>query len=143
MPVRTGQAQWSGTLKEGHGSIRLENAGFEGPYTWHARFEEAEGTNPEELIAGAHAACFSMALSGDLEKAGFTADSISTTAGVHLGRVDGKSTITQIDLSTEVRAPGIEPDELQRIAEGTKQNCPVSRALAAVSVINVTVTQLP
>jgi osmotically inducible protein OsmC len=137
MPKRTANAVWNGSLQEGEGTMRMASGAYEGPYSFQSRFEEADGTNPEELIAAAHAGCFSMALSGDLGRAGHEAESIETTATVHLELGDGPPTIARIVLDTRARVPGIEDKEFQGIAEGAKQNCPVSRALAAVPNIEV------
>lgn len=128
MPVRTAKAVWDGTLKEGHGHIAF--AAFDQPYTWRSRFADEAGTNPEELIGGALAGCFSMALSGDLVKAGHPPKHIATSAAVTIEPKDGGGfSITGIALTTEAEIPGIDGAEFERIAEGTRQNCPVARAL--------------
>jgi lipoyl-dependent peroxiredoxin len=137
MPKRTADARWEGSLQEGRGTMSVASGAYEGPYSFQSRFEEGDGTNPEELIAGAHAGCFSMALSGDLGRAGHQAESVETTATVHLEKVEGGFGITRIVLDTRARVPGIEADEFQRVAEGAKQNCPVSRALGAVDTIEL------
>ena len=137
MPKRTANAVWNGSLQEGNGTMRMRSGAYEGPYTFQSRFEEAEGTNPEELIAAAHAGCFSMALSGDLGRAGYEPASVETTATVHLEMGDGPPTVARIVLDTQARVPGIEAGEFQELAEGAKQNCPISRALAAVPAIEV------
>jgi len=137
MPKRTANAVWNGSLQEGNGTMRMRSGAYEGPYTFQSRFEEAEGTNPEELIAAAHAGCFSMALSGDLGRAGYEPESVETTATVHLEMGDGPPTVARIVLDTHARVPGIEAGEFQELAEGAKQNCPISRALAAVPAIEV------
>ncbi len=137
MPKRRAEARWEGSLQEGHGVMNMASGAYEGPYSFESRFEEGEGTNPEELIAAAHAGCFSMALSGDLGRAGHEPESVETTATVHLDKGDGGFTITRIHLDTRARVPGIDAEELQRVAEGAKQNCPVSRALAAVATIEL------
>jgi len=130
MAIRTANARWEGTLTEGNGVMRTGKGGLEGNYSFKSRFEEGEGTNPEELIGAAHAGCFSMALSKGLADAGFTPVSVETTASVHLDRVDGAQTVTQIDLVTVASAPGVDEETFQKVAEGTKQNCPISRLLA-------------
>jgi osmotically inducible protein OsmC len=117
--------------------MRVASGAYEGPYSFQSRFEEGDGTNPEELIAGAHAGCFSMALSGELGRAGHEPESIETTATVHIDKVEGGFGITRIELDTRARVPGIDADEFQRLAESAKQNCPVSRALAAVETIEL------
>jgi osmotically inducible protein OsmC len=134
MAERIAEAQWNGGLKDGSGKIKLVSGAFEGAYSFSSRFEEGSGTNPEELIAGAHAGCFSMALSADLERAGYKPKSVKTTAKVTLGKVDGKSRITKIELTTEGNVPGIQDREFQKIAEGAKIGCPVSAALAGVEI---------
>lgn len=138
MAVRTANAQWDGALQDGQGRMRLGGGAYEGPYSFQSRFEEGEGTNPEELIAAAHAGCFSMALSGELGRAGYEPTRISTTARVHLLKRDEGFTITRIDLETEGAVPGIEEAEFQEKAEAAKAGCPVSRALKSVSEITVT-----
>jgi lipoyl-dependent peroxiredoxin len=130
MAIRTANARWDGTLTEGNGVMRTGKGGLEGNYSFKSRFEEGEGTNPEELIGAAHAGCFSMALSKGLADAGFTPVSIETTASVHLDRVDGAQTVTQIDLVTVANAPGIDDATFQKVAEGTKEGCPISRLLS-------------
>jgi osmotically inducible protein OsmC len=132
MAIRKAQAEWKGSLKEGSGVMKFP--GYTGSFTWSSRFEEAAGTNPELLLGAAHAGCFSMALSGDLGKAGFSPTSISTEATVTLGRVEGKARITNIHLVTEAAVPGISNEQFQQIAEGTRTGCPVSAALAGVEI---------
>jgi lipoyl-dependent peroxiredoxin len=134
MPDRTARAVWEGSLREGKGTMALGSGAFEGPYSFQSRFEEGTGTNPEELIGAAHAGCFSMALSGALGRAGFTPERISTTATVKLGQTDGGFKISRIELETEASVPGIDDAQFQEIAEGAKQNCPVSQALAATEI---------
>jgi osmotically inducible protein OsmC len=137
MPIRSAQAEWRGNLREGDGTMKLPSGAYEGPYTFGSRFEEATGSNPEELIAAAHAGCFSMQLSGVLGRAGFTPTRINTTAKVHLDRGDTGFSITRIDLETEAEVPGIDDATFQTHAEEAKKICPVSRALAAISDIRV------
>lgn len=108
----------------------FQSGGYEGPYSFASRFEEGDGTNPEELIAAAHAGCFSMAFSNELDGAGFTPESVETNAAVELDFVDGAPTITSIELTTRARVSGIDEETFQEIAEGAKENCPVSKALA-------------
>lgn len=117
--------------------MRLSSQAFEGPYSFPSRFEEGPGTNPEELIAAAHAGCFSMALAASLEREGFPPKRVSTEARVHLGMVEGKATITRIELITEAEVPGITPEKFQEIAQAAKEGCPVSRALAGVKEITL------
>jgi lipoyl-dependent peroxiredoxin len=137
MPMRSANAVWNGSLTEGNGTMRMASGAYEGPYTFESRFEEGEGTNPEELIAAAHAGCFSMALSGELNKAGHTPDSVETEAIVHLEKVEGGFAIKRIDLRTRVNAPGVSESELQEAAEAAKKGCPVSQAVAAVETIEL------
>lgn len=134
MPKRKANAEWQGGLKGGKGTMALGSGAYQGGYSFGSRFEEAQGTNPEELIAAAHAGCFSMALSAGLEKAGHTAKSVRTQAVVHLTMVDGGFGITRIDLTTEAEVPGLDDATFQEHAEGAKKNCPVSKALAAVDI---------
>lgn len=133
MAIRKAEARWYGNLREGKGTMKFGSGAFEGPYSFSTRFEEAPGANPEELIGAAHAGCFSMALAGQLFKAGHTAKSISTQARVHLDSTGG-SGITEIELETDVELPGIAEADFQRIAEEAKNGCPVSRALAATKI---------
>lgn len=135
MAERKAKANWEGTLKEGKGVMKFAN--FEGPFTYQSRFEEEKGTNPEQLIAAAHAGCYSMDLSSRLEKAGFPAEEVETVAYVTLGRIDGAARITKIHLVCEVKVPGISEEEFARIAEATKLGCPISAALAAVPSITL------
>lgn len=132
MPVRRSEANWIGTLKEGRGTMRLASGLYEGPYTYSSRFEEAAGTNPEELIGAAHAGCFSMFLAALLGDNGHPAERIHTTAAVHLG---AGPTITKIELDTEATVPGLGEVEFQELAAQAKAACPVSKALAAVPEI--------
>jgi osmotically inducible protein OsmC len=134
MAVRTATATWDGTLREGTGRFEVESGVGQGAFSFGTRFEEEPGSNPEELIGAAHAGCFSMALSGDLEKAGYIPQSVHTTARVHIERGETGFAITGIDLRSEARAEGLDDAEFQRIAEGTRQNCPVSKALASVPI---------
>jgi len=135
MAIRNAEAVWEGNLKQGNGSVKLGSGAFEGAYSFASRFEEGTGTNPEELIGAAHAGCFSMALSADLEKAGYAPQRVHTKARVHLEMVDGKQTITKIHLDTEVEVPGISEKDFLAQAEGSKKGCPVSRALAGVEIL--------
>lgn len=134
MTTRSSLAVWEGTLKEGTGKMRVGPGVFEGSYTFASRFEDGSGTNPEELIGAAHAGCYSMALSGDLGKAGFSPQRIQTTASVYLELVEGKQTITRIHLDTEAQIPEIDEETFQQVADGAKSGCPVSRALSAIEI---------
>ena len=134
MPVRSADAQWEGPLQGGKGSMRFGGGAFEGQYSFASRFEEGQGTNPEELIAAAHAGCFSMALSGALGRAGHDPTRVSTTAKVHLEKGDAGFRIPRIDLVTEAVVPGMEDAQFQEIAETAKKNCPVSQVLAGADI---------
>jgi osmotically inducible protein OsmC len=132
MPTRTSQAVWEGNLQEGKGTMKFGGGAFEGPYSFSSRFENGAGTNPEELIAAAHAGCFSMAFASNLTKAGFTPTRVETKATVHLDKGESGFGIARIDLDTEGDVPGIDDATFQQQAEATKSTCPVSRALSAV-----------
>ncbi len=134
MPTRIAEAEWNGSLREGNGKMKFGGGAFEGAYSYGSRFENAKGTNPEELIGAAHAGCFSMAFSANLGKAGFTPQHIHTTAQVTIESVEGKTRITGIRLETEARVPGIDAAQFQQIAEDAKQTCPVSMALSSVPI---------
>ena len=137
MATRNGSAEWRGDLKGGEGDLTVGDAVFSGSYSFASRFEEGDGTNPEELIAAAHAACFSMALSGILAEHGHGPESVRTTARVHLRQTDAGPTIQQIELETEGRVADIDEDHFREHAEEAKAGCPVSRALGAVEEITV------
>jgi osmotically inducible protein OsmC len=134
MAVRTANAQWDGTLREGKGHMRFGGGAFDGAYSFASRFEEGPGTNPEELIGAAHAGCFSMALSGELGRAGHEPTRVATTARVHLVKGDAGFEIRRIELDTEAEVPGIGEEKFQELAEAAKKGCPVSRALAATEI---------
>lgn len=138
MATRSANARWDGNLQDGSGTMAVGSGAFSGQYSFKSRFAEGEGTNPEELLAAAHAGCFSMALSLAIEQAGHTSESIETEAKVHLTPADGGGfEISRIDLATRGRVPGIDAEEFTRFAEETKQGCIVSRALAAVPEVNL------
>ncbi len=137
MPLRTGDAQWNGDLRAGSGRLRLGSGSFEGAYSFGSRFESAAGTNPEELIAAAHAACFAMATASALGKAGFKPETLAAKATVHLDSASGGSAISRIDLGLEGDVPGIDEAKFVEIAEGAKASCPVSKALASVPEITL------
>ena len=130
MPIRTASARWQGTLTEGSGTVRTGKGGLSGDYSFKSRFEEGEGTNPEELIGAAHAGCFSMAFAKQLTDAGHPPASVETTASVHLDKTDAGMTVTRIALDTTGDVPGIDEAEFQKLAEVAKENCPISRLLA-------------
>lgn len=135
MVTRTADAEWRGSLKEGDGSVRLGSGAFEGRYSFGSRFEQASGTNPEELLGAAHAACFSMALSLVLGEAGLTPRRVSTTAAVDI-RPDpgGGFSIARIHLTTEAEVPGADPKTFADCARAAKTGCPLSKALAGVEI---------
>src|ERR1700733_9871095 len=135
MPAK-GTAEWKGDLPSGAGTFMAGDS-ISGGYTFKSRFEDGPGSNPEQLIAAAHAACFSMALSNILAKAGTPPESVHTDATVTLRPVDGSPTITRIDLVTVGRVPGIDEPTFVKQAEVAKAGCPVSRALAGVSEITL------
>ncbi len=134
MAVRKAKAEWKGNLREGQGTMRVGSGAFEGKYSYSSRFEEGTGTNPEELVGAAEAGCFSMALSAELSKAGFTPNRIQTQAEVTLEQVNNQPTISRIHLNTEANVPGIDNNKFQEIAEGARKGCPVSRALTGVNI---------
>jgi len=134
MPIRTANAFWEGDLKGGKGRMKFGNGAFEGQYSFSSRFEEGTGTNPEELIAAAHAGCFSMAFSSGLAKAGFPPTRVSTTAKATLEKVGEGFKITTIELETQGQVPNIDEAKFLEIADGAKKNCPVSQALTGVNI---------
>lgn len=134
MIVRKSNAEWLGDLKSGTGSVALGSGAFAGPYSFQSRFESGTGTNPEELVAAAHAGCYSMAFSHALASAGFTPKRVATTAAVKLEAVAGGFAITGIELVMEAVVPGIEEAQFQAIAAEAKVGCPISKALAAVPI---------
>ena len=134
MPIRTAEAKWEGNLKAGKGKMAFGSGAFEGAYSFSSRFEEGQGTNPEELIAAAHAGCFSMAFSNELDKAGFPPESVETEAAVSLENVDGGFKITKVELATIGVVPGISEEQFKEIAEQASKGCPVSQALKAIEI---------
>jgi lipoyl-dependent peroxiredoxin len=140
MATRNARARWNGTLQEGSGIMALGSGAFEGPFTFKSRFEDGPGTNPEELIAAAHAGCFSMAFGNILSEAGTPPESIETEARVHLRQEGGLPTITRIDLVTRGRVPGADEAGFRDAANAAKEGCPVSRALGGVGEITLEAT---
>ena len=128
MPRRTASATWQGGLKDGKGSFKRKT-GLQGQYNFSSRFEDGTGSNPEELLAAAEAACYSMALSLGLEKAGFTPQSIETEAACTIDKVGEGFKITRMNLTTRATVPNIDDAKFQSIAAATKEGCPVSGAL--------------
>jgi lipoyl-dependent peroxiredoxin len=132
---RSASAVWKGGLKDGRGTISSQSGVLQDTqYSFSTRFEDGKGTNPEELIAAAHAGCFSMALSGILTKAGHPPQSIRTTAKVHLDKQGEGFAITRIDLDTDAVVPGLDDAAFQGHADAAKKGCPVSKALAGVQI---------
>ena len=137
MPTSRASAVWEGKLKDGKGNFRAGSGAFSGPYTFATRFEGKQGTNPEELIAAAHAACFSMALSAGLEKAGKPASRVETTAACTMDMLDGTPTITRMDLKVRGKVAGLDQAAFQKAADEAKRSCPVSRALSGIPQITL------
>jgi osmotically inducible protein OsmC len=137
MAIRNASARWNGTLTEGSGTVRTGKGGYEGTYSFSSRFEEGEGTNPEELIGAAHAGCFSMALAKLVADAGHPPVSLETAARVHLERTDAGMTVTRIELDTVGDVPGMDQAEFARHADAAKANCPISRLLAPGTEISL------
>ena len=135
MPTRTAEAEWKGNLAEGGGRLKVGSGAFEGPYSFKSRFEEGESaTNPEELLGAAHAGCLTMALIAQLSRERFVPTRIHTTAKVKLEKIGEAFTITRIDLETEAEVPNLDDAAFQKYADGAKQNCPLSKALAATEI---------
>ena len=132
MTTRSGSARYEGFGKDGKGHVSTQSGVLnDSPYSFNTRFEEEPGTNPEELIAAAHASCFTMALSFALAQAGFSAGTLETTAKVTLAQADGGFKITRSDLDLTATIDGITPEQFEEIAAGAKANCPVSKVLNA------------
>jgi osmotically inducible protein OsmC len=140
MATRNASAEWQGNLKEGAGKMALGSGVWEGPFTFKSRFEDGQGTNPEELIGAAEAGCFTMAVSNALAEAGHVPESVQTQAKVHIRNVDGTPTIAQIDLVTRARVPGLDDATFQETAKAAKDACIISRALAGVGNITLDAT---
>jgi len=132
---RSASALWHGNLKEGSGSISTQSGTLkDAQYGFKSRFENGVGTNPEELIAAAHAGCFTMALSNELSTAGHTPDSVDTTAVVTMEITDDGPTVTKIHLTTKASIPNIEKDKFDELAKKAKDHCPISRLLKAAEI---------
>jgi lipoyl-dependent peroxiredoxin len=130
--VRKASAVWKGSLKEGKGTISSDSGVLSNtPYSFSTRFESAKGTNPEELIAAAHAGCFTMALSAQLGSAGITPESLETTASLTLDKLDAGWTVTKIHLDLAARIPGVDKAAFDKAVESAKAGCPISRLLKA------------
>lgn len=132
MTDRFATAVWDGTIREGKGSVRFGS--FEAPYSYKSRFEDASGTNPEELIAAAHAACFGMAVASGISRAGYIPAHLEVKAKVSLEPVEGSMRITKSHLSIEARVDGMGEAEFKTICEGAEKGCPVSVALAGLEI---------
>jgi osmotically inducible protein OsmC len=134
MTTRTSEATWEGNLKEGHGTMKVGQGAYEGAYSFASRFGEGTGTNPEELIAAAHAGCFSMALAHGLSEAGHVPRRVHTTARVHLQKGADGFEIPKIELQTEAEVPGVDEATFRDHAEKAKANCPVSKLLKGAEI---------
>ncbi len=132
--IRHAEAQWNGSLKDGSGHVKTETGALNSAYSFRSRFEAGGETNPEELIAAAHAACFSMALSAALTGEGHAPKSIRTSAAVQLNKLESGWTINRIDLETTGEVPGIDAAAFEKFAAGAKANCPVSKVLAGAEI---------
>lgn len=137
--VRKASAVWTGDLKSGSGSLNSTSGVLhDTPYSFHTRFEDTPGTNPEELVAAAHSGCFSMAFSAALGNAGFVPEKIATTAAVTIEPVDGANTVTKSHLTMSARIPGIDQATFASIADGAKAKCPISRLLNCEITLDAT-----
>lgn len=135
MPTRNASASWEGGLKGGNGSVKTETHQVNGQYHFKSRFGDGTGgTNPEELVGAAHAACYSMALSAGLEGDGFTPEYVNTEANVTEDQVEDGFAITNIHLVTKAKVPELDKEKFQEHAEAAKENCPVSKALAGTKI---------
>ena len=132
MSIRSAKSIWNGTLKEGKGTMNFSN--YSGPYTFVSRFEEGDGTNPEELVGAAHSGCCSMFLSALISGEGLTPESVETTATVHLGKDDMGPVITTIELDCKVKCEGLSQDKFDELASTAKEKCPISRLVAAADI---------
>ncbi len=135
--TRKADAEWNGSILEGSGKVKLGSGAFEGAYSFQSRFsddKQQKATNPEELIAAAHAGCYTMALSGNLGKAGYEPKNIHTTAKVKIEKQGDGFVIPNIDLETKANVKGISDKEFQKIAEETKKTCPVSQVLSGAEI---------
>jgi osmotically inducible protein OsmC len=137
MPTREANARWEGPMPGGNGTMAFGSGAFEGAYSFESRFEEGEGTNPEELIAAAHAGCFSMAFAGNLQRAGHEPQSVATTAKVSVEKSGDGFAISRIHLESIATVAGIDEKEFQEIAEASRKGCPVSVALGSVPEISL------
>ena len=133
--TRKAEADWNGGIMDGNGKVKLGSGAFEGAYSFQSRFgDDTKATNPEELIAAAHAGCYTMALSGNLGRAGYSPKNIHTTANVKIEKQGDGFVIPNIDLTTVAEVEGLEDVEFQKIAEETKKTCPVSQVLSGAEI---------
>jgi osmotically inducible protein OsmC len=132
MSVRSANAKWNGTLKDGKGTMNFSD--YSGPYTFASRFEEGKGTNPEELVGAAHAGCYSMFLSALISGEDLVPESVETTAKVHLGRDETGPLVTTIELTSQVKCEGLSQDKFNELAAAAKAKCPISRLVAAADI---------
>lgn len=135
MASRNADAVWKGSLKDGHGRLSVESGALKGEYSFGSRFQDGQGTNPEELVAAAHAGCFSMALSHGLTQAGHVPEEINTTATVHLESKNGGFQIPRIELTTRARVPDMNGDDFQKQAQAVKDQCPISKLLQGAEIV--------
>ncbi|HEY3498944.1 MAG TPA: OsmC family protein [Polyangiaceae bacterium] len=139
MAVRSSTAQWEGDLKGGKGTMTVGKGAYTGPFSFVSRFEEGPGTNPEELIAAAHAGCFSMALSNGLAKAGHTPKKVNSRADVHLGPDPaGGFHVSKIEITVDAEVPGIDGAKFQQLVDETRTGCPISKLMKAEIVVKAT-----
>jgi len=134
MPVRNSKAIWTGKLEQGKGKIELGSGTYEDVYSFASRFDQGKGTNPEELIAAAHAGCFSMALAHELEQAGFSPEKIDTGCDISIEKANVGFKIARIELQTKAKVPGVDEQTFLKYAKKAKENCPVSQALRGVEI---------
>lgn len=132
MSVRTAKSQWKGTLKDGKGTMNFSN--YSGPFTFKSRFEEGEGTNPEELVGAAHSGCYSMFLAALISGEGLSPESVETTAKVHLGKDETGPLVTVIELDCQVKCEGLSQAKFEELSREAKQKCPISRLVAAADI---------
>ena len=138
MATRNGSAEWKGDLQSGGGTVTVGDGAWTGNYSFKSRFEDGEGTNPEELLAAAHAGCFTMAMSLFLTTQGHPPDKLNTTVKTTLRQVDNAPTITKAEIAVTGSVPGVDQDQFQQFAEQAKEQCVISRALAGVQEMTVT-----
>ncbi len=132
MSIRSAKSIWNGTLKDGNGTMNFSN--YSGPFTFASRFEEGDGTNPEELVGAAHSGCYSMFLSALISGEGLVPDSVETTAKVHLGKDDIGPVVTTIELNCQVKCDGLSMEKFDELAAAAKAKCPISRLVAAANI---------